>query len=135
MRRISIGVYYIRLYYIGLSWSLPIFDPLPIRTPFNSPNLTPISRALAQTLERPNARSFFSSGEKRPFHFQKCVSPFIHRGEMHFDGQKMGKLQGDLGRAAKVPRSSRGARTLALRASLDFLKWLAARSVNEPCQR
>jgi len=28
-------------------WSLPIFDPLPIRTPFNSPNLTPISRALA----------------------------------------------------------------------------------------
>ena len=30
---------------------------------------------------------------KRPFHLQKRTSLFIYRGEMHFDGQKMGKLQ------------------------------------------
>ena len=30
---------------------------------------------------------------KRPFHLQKRTSPLIYRGEMHFDGQKMGKLQ------------------------------------------
>ena len=34
------------------NWSLPIFDP-PIRTPPSPPNLTPISRALAQTLAHP----------------------------------------------------------------------------------
>ena len=43
----------------------------------------------------PNARSFLFPGEKRPFHLRKCVSHFIHRGEMHFGGQKMGKLQVD----------------------------------------
>ena len=32
--------------------------------------------------------------EKRPFHLRKRTSPFIYRGEMHFGGQKMGKLQG-----------------------------------------
>ena len=31
--------------------------------------------------------------EKRPFHLWKRTSPFIHRGEMRFDGLKMGKLQ------------------------------------------
>ena len=41
----------------------------------------------------PNDRSFFLSGGKRPFHLRKYASPFIHRGKMHFDGQKMGKLQ------------------------------------------
>ena len=41
----------------------------------------------------PNARSFFLSGEKCPFHLRKRTSPFVHRGEMHFVVQKMGKLQ------------------------------------------
>ena len=53
--------------------------------PCQNHSLSPISRALA--------RSFFLSGEKRPFHLSKRISSFIYRGEMHFDSQKMGKLQ------------------------------------------
>ena len=34
-----------------------------------------------------------SREEKRPFHLSKRTSSFIYRGEMHFDSQKMGKLQ------------------------------------------
>ena len=69
------------------AWSLPIFDFLPSRTPSNPPILTPSGVAPA------TARSSFTA-EKCPFHLRKRISPFIHRGEMHFGNLKMGKLQG-----------------------------------------
>ena len=42
-----------------------------------------------------------SREEKRPFHLSKRTSSYIYRGEMHFDSQKMGKLQGVKGEFKK----------------------------------